>query len=61
MVASMVKDYASPGMHGNKEYAYSPDLPGRVVKSDLRRGSGSLLGPEAKNRTAIVFVTTRGP
>ena len=21
-------------LHGNKEYAYSPDLPGRVVKSD---------------------------
>ena len=24
----------SPGMHGNKEYAYSPDLPGHVVKCD---------------------------
>ena len=23
-----------PGMHGNKEYAYSPVLPGHVVKSD---------------------------
>ena len=51
----------SPGMHGNNEYAYSPVLPGHVVKSDGRRGRGSLLGPEAKNRTAIVFDTTRGP
>ena len=24
----------SPGMHGNKEYAYNPVLPGYVVKSD---------------------------
>ena len=48
-------------MHGNKEYAYSPALLGHVVKSDSRRGRGSLLGPEAKNWTAIVFVTTRGP
>ena len=47
-------------MHGNKEYAYSPVLPGRVIKSDQRRGRGSLLGPEAKNRTEIVFVTTCG-
>ena len=27
-------DAQSPSMHGNKEYAYSPDLPGRVVKGD---------------------------
>ena len=39
-----------------KEYAYSPDLPERVVKGDWRWGRGSLLGPEAKNRTAIVFL-----
>ena len=24
----------TPGMHGNKEYAYSPVLPGHVVKGD---------------------------
>ena len=47
-------------MHGNNEYAYSPVLPGHVVKSDLKKGRGSLLGPEAQNWTAIVFVTTRG-
>ena len=33
----------SPSMHGNKEYAYSPDLPGRVVKCDKRGGRGTLL------------------
>ena len=44
-------------MHGNKESAYSPDIPGHVVKGDRRRGRGSLLGPEAKNWTVIVFDT----
>ena len=47
-------------MHENKEYAYSPDLPGRIVKDDKRGGRGSVLR-SLKNRTAIVFVTTRGP
>ena len=26
--------YFPPSMHGNKEYAYNPDLHGRVVKGD---------------------------
>ena len=28
------KSWLSPSIHGNKEYAYSLDLPGRVVKCD---------------------------
>ena len=48
-----------PSRPGDEEYACSPDLRGSVVKCDKRRGG--LLGPEAKNRTAIVFDTTRGP
>ena len=48
-------DMIKPGKHGDKEYACSSDLPGRVVKGD--RGRGSLLGPEAKNRSVIAFVT----
>ena len=32
-----------PSRHGDKEYACSPDLPGRVVKCDKRTGRGSLL------------------
>ena len=32
-----------PSMHENKEYAYSPDLSGRIVKGDQRGGKGSLL------------------
>ena len=52
-------------MQGNKEYAYSPDLPGpdlpgRVEKA-TKEGEGVLcFAVYAKNRTAIVFVTTRG-
>ena len=38
-----ITDGLFPSKHGDKEYAYSLDLPGRVVKSDQRGGMGSLL------------------
>ena len=41
----------SPSMHRIKEYAYSPDRPGRVVKGDERGGRGSLL--RSKQRTGL--------
>ena len=55
----MLTLYILPSKQGDEEYACSPDLPGRVVKRDKRGGSGSSLGSEARNRTAVVFDTTR--
>ena len=55
---ALIIGYAS---RATKNILAAQTFPGVSQKATKRRGRGSLLGPEAKNRTAIVFDTTRGP
>ena len=50
-----------PGYAREQRICIQPSPSRACCKKQLKKGRGSLLCPEAKNRTAIVFVSKRGP